>query len=262
MIPAVASLVALVCFWSLSVSSLFLTSGSSMSIISISSSLGFACLFAFACILISSGSRKTSIDKDDAYNDSRKNTSKGDSKSITYVKGFVAPRNKKEEEYLSKARSLAKQLLSLLKKQRDPTARKILNSSYSISHDDIHLFDDPSSNSYALTAYNDNSMRASIFISVDKIKNPNENKGRLQSTLCHEIAHVLPGGHTMGWREAYLYLMNMTSNDLGWRNELTCDICDWYDICKKVQCPKCTWREGDHDKKCAPDKKNRGDLLI
>jgi hypothetical protein len=157
---------------------------------------------------------------------------------------------------LALARSLAKQLLSHLKTKTDPMAREILNS-FSISHTDIHLFDDPSSDAYALNVKNHTTKSASILISIRKLQDPGENKGRLESTMCHEIAHVVDQGHSTKWRQAYLYLMNMTSNDLGWRNELTCDICGWYDICASTQCPACTWRSGDHDSVCTKDRGTR-----
>jgi hypothetical protein len=87
----------------------------------------------------------------------------------------------------------------------------------------------------------------------------NRRPQRLQSKVCHEVAHIVGRGHDQEWFDAWTYLLRLSSRELGWTNEIACGSCIKYNLCDKKMCPECTWLKGNHDTSCTPRGK-RGTL--
>lgn len=169
------------------------------------------------------------------------------------------PRNESERVMLSNAKRLVAEVLDHLKKQQmSQNATTILD--WGMSPENVYLFvDDTSRDGRAtgrLTRYPE-SRKACMFL--DPTSADNHNEGRLQSKICHELAHLTGTGHNRKWRDTWKYLLNLTSRDLGWKNTLACGSCLKYGICNRKMCPRCTWLEGDHTR-CKP-LNQRGSLL-
>lgn len=65
--------------------------------------------------------------------------------------------------------------------------------------------------------------------------------GVVRGILVHEVAHAaLPSGaHSPEWREVYLRLLRVATEDLGWHVSLECSACTFYGVCAAAQCPRC-----------------------
>lgn len=63
----------------------------------------------------------------------------------------------------------------------------------------------------------------------------------VRGVLVHEVAHAaLPTGqHTAEWRELFVRLLRVATEDLGWEVALECSACAYYGLCAD-ECPKCT----------------------
>ncbi len=67
------------------------------------------------------------------------------------------------------------------------------------------------------------------------------------NTLVHELAHAtlifdeLFNDHGPRWKEAYLWLANVATKELGWQLEVQCRYCKQYSICYQAACPQCSW---------------------
>jgi len=163
-------------------------------------------------------------------------------------------RNDTDKKVLDMSRRLVKNLLDHLKTQKkSKNSREIVGW---MSHENVFLFTGPNAPGGRLKRES-SSRKACMFINPDIEDNRIE--GRLQSKICHELAHVTGKGHDMKWRDTWKYLLNLSSRDLGWKNHLNCGSCIRYKICNKKMCPRCTWTGGDHTT-CKPLNK-RGILL-
>lgn len=149
-------------------------------------------------------------------------------------------RNQRDERVLNMAKSLTKELLDHLQKQtyKSKNAREIVGW---MNASDVYLFVGKAGGRMKRQR---SKRRACMFINPNK--RDNRVKGRLQSKICHEIAHLTGKGHDRKWRDTWKYLLNLSSRDLGWENELECGSCRKYKLCNKKMCPRCTWLEGDH----------------
>lgn len=159
---------------------------------------------------------------------------------VCRAKNKIEPRNEKERQLLEMARGLVKELLEHLETQKKSNnAKEILHW---MTSDNVYLFDHETVG--ARIKRNRKKRKACIFINPNI--NDNHIKGRLQSKICHEVAHLTGKGHDMKWRDTKQYLLNLTSRDLNWKNELACGACIKYKFCNKKMCPRCTWTEGNH----------------
>lgn len=66
----------------------------------------------------------------------------------------------------------------------------------------------------------------------------------VRGVLVHEVAHAgLPDGkHSEEWRDLYLKLLKVATEDLRWEIQLECSSCKFYGMCGSEDCPKCTWK--------------------
>jgi hypothetical protein len=161
------------------------------------------------------------------------------------------PRNETELKVLIKTRHLVAEVLQHLRTQKhSQNAKQILDW---MSSDDVHLFLDAGGRMKRYPG----KRKACMFI--NPTTRDNHDEGRLQSKICHELAHLTSTKHDRKWRDTYKYLLNLTSRDLGWTNKLECGSCLKYGICDRKMCRRCNWSEGDHTK-CKPLNR-RGTLL-
>lgn len=166
---------------------------------------------------------------------------------------LYTPRNDRDKWVLETSKRLVREMMDHLKKQtKSKNAREILGW---MNADNVFLYTDPGSG--GRVQRRTRARKACLFINPDKVDNHNE--ARLQSKICHEMAHLTGRGHDRKWRDTTKYLLNLTSRDLGWKNALECGSCIKYNICNKKMCPRCAWLQGDHTK-CRPLEK-RGSLL-
>jgi hypothetical protein len=167
------------------------------------------------------------------------------------TQGKIVSLTNEQTAFLLTARVLVKTLLDHLEKQtKSKNAKEILNW---MTPENVFLFNDAGTSGRMRRVKR--RRKACMFINPDGITSV----GRLQAIICHELAHLTGNQHDMKWRDTNKYLLNLTSRDLGWKNELECGSCRKYNICKKKFCPRCTWLEGDHST-CAPVNK-RGTAL-
>lgn len=149
------------------------------------------------------------------------------------------PRHETDQRVLDMSRNLTSQILDHLHTQKKSVnARRIIDW---MSSDNVYVFTGTSS---ARIRFDYDSGQACIFINPDD--DDNTIVGRLQSKLCHELAHITGWGHDRKWRDTWTYLLNLSSRDLGWENHLECGSCIKYTLCHTKMCPRCTWTEGDH----------------
>jgi hypothetical protein len=172
----------------------------------------------------------------------RKNTRQEEENDVGYTDSVscdqsVQPQNQKQKKFLKRARHLVKQLLDHLETQtKSQKAQALLNR---LTQNQVYLM--KGTGSGRLTR-NRATQKACMYLNPAKI----ENDGRLQSLICHELAHLVGKGHDDTWRQTNIYLLQLTSRELGWKNELKCGSCRKYGICEKQLCPLCTWLAGDH----------------
>jgi hypothetical protein len=61
--------------------------------------------------------------------------------------------------------------------------------------------------------------------------------------VAHELAHAATvGDHHDEWRAAYVQLLAVATERLGWSVRLECSSCPFYKVCGNAQCPRCTWK--------------------
>lgn len=69
----------------------------------------------------------------------------------------------------------------------------------------------------------------------------------LLKTIIHELAHATrfktsgEDSHSQEWKQTWLWLLQVATQDLGWRVEVKCAQCTYYGLCHEEQCPKCVW---------------------
>lgn len=69
----------------------------------------------------------------------------------------------------------------------------------------------------------------------------------LLKTIIHELAHATrfktagEDSHSQEWKQTWLWLLQLATQDLGWRVEVKCAQCTYYGLCDEAQCPKCVW---------------------
>lgn len=205
-------------------------------------------LIALALLLKKSTSNET-------YKKKVQQRVKDTKKKFCHTQGrLYTPRGETDTKVLEMSKRLVKDLLDHLQKQKkSKNARKITGW---MSHENVFLIAGPGAPGGRLKRER-SSRKACMFINPDIPDNRIE--GRLQSKICHELAHLTGKGHDMKWRDTWKYLLNLSSRDLGWKNHLQCGSCIKYKICKKKMCPRCSWTQGDHTT-CIPLHK-RGILL-
>ena len=170
--------------------------------------------------------------------------------SLCKTSGQITPSNEKQFAFLKRARQLVKEALDHLETQtQSQNAKEILNW---MTNENVFLIKGKVA---GRMHRNRKRRRACMFLNPKKITTD----GRLQALICHELAHLTGKGHDMKWRDTNKYLLNLTSRDLGWKNELECGSCIKYKICDKKMCPRCSWTEGDHTT-CRPLKKRGTEL--
>lgn len=82
--------------------------------------------------------------------------------------------------------------------------------------------------------------RACLFIHADVPDNVIVS--RLQAKVCHELAHTTSRrGHDSKWLDTVVYLLNLSSRDLGWTNRLEPQSCPNFGLCSVSMCPRCEW---------------------
>lgn len=67
--------------------------------------------------------------------------------------------------------------------------------------------------------------------------------GVVKGVLIHEVAHAATrnGNHTAEWRDAYVFLLRLATEQMGWDVTLECSSCRYYGVCGPGHCPSCTW---------------------
>lgn len=62
----------------------------------------------------------------------------------------------------------------------------------------------------------------------------------VRGVVVHEVAHaaLADGRHTPEWRDMFVQLLNVATQDLGWDVALECSACAFYGLCG-TECPKC-----------------------
>lgn len=74
-------------------------------------------------------------------------------------------------------------------------------------------------------------------------------EGSLLKTVVHELAHAtrekdfgtFDESHNQSWKQTWLWLLEIATRHLGWTVEVKCSQCTYYGLCRRDQCPKCTW---------------------
>jgi hypothetical protein len=72
-------------------------------------------------------------------------------------------------------------------------------------------------------------------------------RSSLLRTVVHELAHATrvkePGeaGHSPQWKQAWLWFLEIATQELGWAVDIKCAECTFYGLCDRSQCPKCNW---------------------
>lgn len=85
-----------------------------------------------------------------------------------------------------------------------------------------------------------------LFVTARTPDGKPRSRASLSKTVLHELAHSSrvkgPGedGHGPAWRENYLFFLEVATKELGWRVDMVCSDCSFYNVCKP-DCPKCTW---------------------
>ena len=156
----------------------------------------------------------------------------------------------KDEEILRSAERLVSALMTLVRQKAmsgDRLASRI--SGWTIS---VQLFEETGGRLQKTS-----NTTACLF--VNPRTEDNSREYRLQSKVCHEVAHLVGRGHDIEWFDAWTYLLRLSSTGLGWKNEIECGSCIKYNLCNTSSCPRCTWVSGDHSMSCTPINK-RGTL--
>ena len=63
----------------------------------------------------------------------------------------------------------------------------------------------------------------------------------VRNAVVHEVAHAgMPDGrHSEQWRDMYVALLRVATEDLGWSVALECSACRFYRVCGARDCPRC-----------------------
>lgn len=63
----------------------------------------------------------------------------------------------------------------------------------------------------------------------------------VRNVVVHEVAHAAmqDGRHSPEWREMYVALLRVATEDLGWQVSLGCSSCRFYRVCRARDCPLC-----------------------
>lgn len=66
-------------------------------------------------------------------------------------------------------------------------------------------------------------------------------RGVVLNVVVHEVAHAaMPDGrHSPEWRDMYVALLRVATEDLGWQVTLECSSCRFYRVCGARDCPMC-----------------------
>ena len=146
-------------------------------------------------------------------------------------KPIHTPASSKEEALLTKIRTLSSALVNALRKENDPIARTV-SSKYLNSYL-INEADGPTGSA---------SHNGCVHYNVRSVDNMYDD-GRLRALICHELAHAWGKGHDAEWLRANAYLLRVSSEKLGWNNNIRCKACDKYGLCDKAMCPECIWED-------------------
>lgn len=65
----------------------------------------------------------------------------------------------------------------------------------------------------------------------------------VRGVLVHEVAHAAldDGKHSPAWRDMYVRLLQVATQDLGWDVSLERGSCPYYGVCERHECPRCRW---------------------
>jgi hypothetical protein len=72
-------------------------------------------------------------------------------------------------------------------------------------------------------------------------------RASLLKTVVHELAHATrlrynaEGSHSQEWKQTWLWMLELATQQLGWDVEVRCAQCTFYGLCERSQCPRCTW---------------------
>lgn len=63
----------------------------------------------------------------------------------------------------------------------------------------------------------------------------------VRGIVVHELAHAAldDGRHSAEWRDLYISLLRVATEQLGWDVALECSACSFYGVCHASQCPRC-----------------------
>lgn len=63
----------------------------------------------------------------------------------------------------------------------------------------------------------------------------------VRNIVVHEVAHaaITDGRHSPEWRDVYVALLRVATEDLGWHVSLECSSCRFYRVCGTRDCPLC-----------------------
>ena len=89
-----------------------------------------------------------------------------------------------------------------------------------------------------------------LYVSSRDSKGKLRTKPAMNQTILHELAHATrksaflgknENSHSPMWKQAWLWLLEVATKELGWQVEITCNQCTSYGLCSQTECPKCIW---------------------
>lgn len=103
----------------------------------------------------------------------------------------------------------------------------------------------PSGGSWKNGKFNHTS--GTLFVAPRDTTDALRTQSSLSKTIVHELAHATrrkePGedSHSPQWKQAWLWFLQVATQELGWDVEIKCAECTFYGLCDHSHCPKCTW---------------------
>ena len=87
-----------------------------------------------------------------------------------------------------------------------------------------------------------------LYVASRDSKGKLRTKSSMNQTILHELGHatknkLLPNEdhHSPSWKQAWLWLLEVATKELGWQVDVVCAQCTNYGMCSQTQCPKCIW---------------------
>lgn len=82
-----------------------------------------------------------------------------------------------------------------------------------------------------------------VYVSLTTAAGKPLHRDVVAGVIAHELAHAATvGEHGDAWREAYVKMLRIATDRLGWTVRLECSSCPFYSVCERDQCPLCSWK--------------------